>query len=692
MDENTNTPNETSEAMDFSFLDVEDEKPENEVSENEAVETEIPEESNDNDTVDTSVEAEEEDTVDVPEEAPTVTDVSDIDTATTTTEEKEDDSPYAFLTMAAEEKAKEEDEEKPITDAATVTEMLTNQAMENAAKGNEYAQSAKTDATKETKAEEESKKGTFSDKLQESIDAIKQSIDMIKESGKGSSKEINDNNSFKDLIERNKEATNITETAEKALKGEVPYSLPEPKAEEVREIIDEDGKIKSIEKSEIITNKEDLRDMALSGDLYEKIEELKDTQDKLQEALKNAETDEEKNSIRSAMIGNNSAINQYQKAEKEAFEEEFNKDPAKAEAELRDLQDQLDEVTKKIDAGDMSAENVNAQSSLMRAINTYARVAEELFPDSTPKSEIPTDSDKTAEEFLAKSPEKEEEKPVTPPVEAPTVETPAPAPTPAAEDAETKAPETVVAPKMDSETAEEMTQALESLNTDDKANTSKVIEVISKFDPTLATFLDNAINTDWNAANIAAGNAYKQRGMEYGQKIREIWSDENKDRSFLGKLYDTVKETFKAGRDFKNITKNTPAYKIAKSAKDLTTRTLLTAIAAATGAPVGAVLIWGGSLTNAQLKKLAKNVTDDDFIADLYTIEEDAGAEGTVESAKRNYDEGLIQKWDKNDVSIDNSGYNKGLKEQETARKELPSDAFVKIIYKKEPWIRKFHV
>lgn len=639
MDENTNTPNETSEAMDFSFLDVEDEKPEDEVLEEEKteneVEAEVPEESNDNDTVDTSIETVEEDTVDVPEEAPAITETTE-DTATTTTEEKEDDSPYAFLTMAAEEKAKEEDEEKPITDAATVTEMLTNKAMENAAKGNEYAQEGKAPLMR-----------------------------------------------FDELMERNKEASKTTETADKALKGEAPYSLPEPKAEEVRDIqIGEDGKIEKIETSEPFTNKEDLKDMALTGDLHDRIEELQDNQAKLQEALKNAETDEEKNSIRSAMIGNNSAISQYQKAEKEAFEEEFENDPTKAESKIRELQAELDEVTKKIDTGDMSAKNVNAQSSLVRAIDTYTRVTNELFPDSTSKPEIPTDSGKTTEE----------EKPAAP-APAPTVETPAPAPTtpaPVTEDAETKAPETVVTPKMDAETSEEMTQALESLNTDDRANIDKVIEVISNFDPTLATFMENAVNKDWNVSNIASGNAYKQRGMEYSQNIQEIWANEN--RSMLGKIWDTVKETVKAGKDFKNITKNTQAYQLIKSAQDLTARTIFTAIAAATGAPLAAILIWGGSLAKGQMAKLVKNVTNDDFIADSFEKVEDAGAEETVEPEKRNYDEGLIQKWNKNDVSIDNSGYNKGLKEQETARKELPSDAFVKIIYKKEPWIRKFHV
>lgn len=652
MDENTNTPNETSEAMDFSFLDVEDEKPEDEVLEEEKteneVEADVPEESNDNDTVDTSIETVEEDTVDVPEEAPTVTDVSDTDTTTTITEPKEDDSPYAFLTMAAEEKAKEEDEEKPITDAATVTEMLTNKAMENAAKGNEYAQSAKDDKAPLMR--------------------------------------------FDDLMERNKEASKTTETADKALKGEAPYSLPEPKAEEVRDIqIGEDGKIEKIETSEPFTNKEDLKDMALTGDLHDRIEELQDNQAKLQEALKNAETDEEKNSIRSAMIGNNSAINQYQKAEKEAFEEEFENDPTKAADKLRELTAELDEITNKINAGDMSAENVNAQSSLIRAIDTYTRVTNELFPDSTSKPEIPTDSGKTTEEFLAKT--TEEEKP-TAPAPAPTVETPAPtaipAPAPVTEDTETKTPETVVAPKMDAETSEEMTQALESLNTDDRANIDKVIEVISNFDPTLATFMENAVNKDWNVSNIASGNAYKQRGMEYSQNIQEIWANEN--RSMLGKIWDTVKETVKAGKDFKNITKNTQAYQLIKSAQSLTARTIFTAIAAATGAPLAAILIWGGSLAKGQMAKLVKNVTNDDFIANSFEKIEEGGAEETVEPEKRNYDEGLIQKWNKNDVSIDNSGYNKGLKEHETARKELPSDAFVKIIYKKEPWIRKFHV
>lgn len=234
-----------------------------------------------------------------------------------------------------------------------------------------------------------------------------------------------------------------------------------------------------------------------------------------------------------------------------------------------------------------------------------------------------------------------------------------------------------------------MIEELETLSPN--SSTADIVSIVNRFDPTLAEFM-NAVIQDWTVQNKASGDLYKKAGMEYSKKISEIWN--NSSNNFLQKVWETIKQTVKTGKEYKDITKNTQAYRLIKNAQKLTTRAIITAVAAVTGSPFAAVAIWAGSLAKDQLVNFVKNTTLDPEIAKIYESFSDTQDrnETADETEGKNYEEGLIKKWDKNDVTIDNKGYNKGLEEKEVSRKELPSDAFVKIIYKKEPWIRKFHV
>ena len=315
--------------------------------------------------------------------------------------------------------------------------------------------------------------------------------------------------------------------------------------------------------------------------------------------------------------------------------------------------------------------------------------------DPEKSTETPAVSDKKADE------EKPAEKTPTaaPPAliedetKTPITETSASTPV---DDTETKTPETVPAdepnnesntPKQDDADAD-MVGDLEALPSN--STNADVISIISKYDPTLGNFL-NAVTQDWTQSNAASGLSYSQRGQALAQQLSDIWTNKS---NVLQAVWNTIKAVVKAAGDFKAITKDTQAYRLIKNAQRLTTRAIITAVAAVTGGPLAAVAIWTGSLAKDQLVNLVKNTTLDPEIAKIYESFSDTQDrnEAEDETEGKNYEEGLIKKWDKNDVTIDNKGYNKGLEDKEVSRKELPSDAFVKIIYKKEPWIRKFHV
>lgn len=240
-------------------------------------------------------------------------------------------------------------------------------------------------------------------------------------------------------------------------------------------------------------------------------------------------------------------------------------------------------------------------------------------------------------------------------------------------------------------TMEESSELMEDLANLENPTSEDILDLIKKYDPTVAAFI-KAMTSDWDASNTNSGLQYSQRGEQFAQTMQEIW---NSNDNFFTKVWNSVKEVFKAGKDFKEITKDTQMYQLIKNAQKLTTRAIVTAIAAVTGGPAVAIAAYVASLGKAQLANLVKNATGDSALAEIYEAFGDESlneSNGDSDSGITNYDDTLVSKWDRNDVSNDNTGYNKGLIEKQVTRKEIPSDMAVKIIYRKEPWIRKFHV
>lgn len=694
------------------------------------------------------------DFVEVPETAPTET-VENTDTVETPAVEVES-SPYEFLTMSAMENAKsDETEMSPVSTSSSVTEMLTNAAMENAATDNQLAQAAKSDdqfadfipsmpaapAKEETKADTtvEDYFSKYNDPLVEAMQNLVENptpanLDAFYEARKNfASAEANDL------------SHNIANDIDLYLKAR-DYEKDHPTAatigDKLGDALDEaENKAREAKKSEgtaketkVAPYDEQLFKLAESqvtdpySDINFQINELNEqiarrTANLAKEGMPDSYRDRQEKMLKEER--EELAKYESQKATYQAYYDTY-KEKAAAEMKPKELSeaqkisnkastDYSDAIKNRHKADiefnkatGLAGLKENAESVLSSSSSTAQQIsaAEQLLSAIAKEEEAMAALDigyrKSTEESIksykaaeTKAKELIEEGKV---LEATNVLIDASNNAPfvplfptsidiAKSDGTTKTIFTDDFISKNTAAGAEMIDELQSLS---NPTADAVTNIISKFDPTLANFL-TAITQDWTKSNAASGQAYAQRGQALAQQLSDIWNNKS---NVIQAVWDTLKAVVKAAGDFKEITKNTQAYRLIKNAQKLTTRAIISAVAAVTGSPFAAVAIWAGSLAKDQLVNLVKNTTLDPEIAKVYESFDDTQDrnEATDETEGKNYEEGLIKKWDKNDVTIDNKGYNKGLEEKEVSRKELPSDAFVKIIYKKEPWIRKFHV
>lgn len=695
------------------------------------------------------------DSVEVPETAPTET-VENTDTVETPAVEVES-SPYEFLTMSAMENAKsDETEMSPVSTSSSVTEMLTNAAMENAATGNQLAQAAKSDdpfadfipsmpaapAKEETKADTtvEDYFSKYNDPL---VEAMQNLVENPTPANLDAFYTARNNFSSAEAKEMNSKIADDNDLSQRALDYEKDHPTAATIADKLGDALDKaENTAKEAKKNEgaaketkVAPYDEQLFKLAESqvtdpySDINFQINELNEQiarreanlakegmpdsyRDRQEKMLK--EEREELAKYESQLATYQAYYDTYKEKVAAEMKPKEPSDATKAvDKSTTDADDALDsrlkadgefykatgmEGTKEnaesvLNSPDSTAEQISAAEQLLSAIakeeGTDAALTES-YKKRDEESKKTTEAAKSKAEELIKEGKTLEATNVL--IEAskdassisfvsPTIDV-------AKDDGTT---ETVPIDEFIDENATAGAEMINELQSLSNPTTDDITNVISKFDPTLANFLKAAITQDWTKSNAASGQSYAQRGQALAQQLSDIWNNKS---NVIQAVWDSIKAVVKAAGDFKDITKDTQAYRLIKNAQKLTTRAIVTAIAAVTGGPIAAIAVWAGSLAKDNLVNLIKNTTLDPEIAKVYESFADTQDknEATDEVEGKNYEEGLVKKWDKNDVTIDNKGYNKGLEEKEVSRKELPSDAFVKIIYKKEPWIRKFHV
>ena len=217
---------------------------------------------------------------------------------------------------------------------------------------------------------------------------------------------------------------------------------------------------------------------------------------------------------------------------------------------------------------------------------------------------------------------------------------------------------------------------------------SRVAEIIGRVNPNLQTFIDLVFNSNWDAMNTKSGQEYVRVTNELKSNLSDIWS---KDGNFFGKVFSSIKEIFSAAKEYKEVTKDTAAYKLVRSAQTMITRTLTTALAAISGMPAMAISLYVASL-GKEIVASKLSEMGFDTAAGVMRIEQDVkDSSESNETTSKAISGRMISKNSSEAPSIDYKGYNKGLEENEVARKEVPSDFILKV-FKKEPktfaWIK----
>lgn len=182
---------------------------------------------------------------------------------------------------------------------------------------------------------------------------------------------------------------------------------------------------------------------------------------------------------------------------------------------------------------------------------------------------------------------------------------------------------------------------------------------------------------DWNLANEKSGKEF----AEVTQKLKESWNE--------GGFFERIKSTIDAAKGYKEALQNTKMYTALKATQKAVGELLISALGIPAASIAPFMMVLGKNTISNMLKTASSGEVSLDGISNQEFI--DSFTSNDEESDKFEAPE-FSKKWDENAVPENVSGYNAGLEEEEKARKELPSDAFVKIIYRKEPWIRKFRV
>ena len=182
---------------------------------------------------------------------------------------------------------------------------------------------------------------------------------------------------------------------------------------------------------------------------------------------------------------------------------------------------------------------------------------------------------------------------------------------------------------------------------------------------------------DWNLANEKSGKEF----AKVTKKLQDSWNE--------GGFFNRIKSTIDAAKGYKEALQNTKMYTALKATQKAVGELLISALGIPAGSIAPFMMVLGKNTVSNMLKTVSNGevsldgITNQEFLDSFTSNDEEGDKFEAPEFSK---------KWDENAVPENVRGYNAGLEEEEKARKELPSDAFVKIIYRKEPWIRKFRV
>lgn len=182
---------------------------------------------------------------------------------------------------------------------------------------------------------------------------------------------------------------------------------------------------------------------------------------------------------------------------------------------------------------------------------------------------------------------------------------------------------------------------------------------------------------DWNIENKRSGKEF----AEVTKKLQDSWNE--------GGFFNRIKSTIDAAKGYKEALQNTKMYTALKATQKAVGELLISALGIPAGSIAPFMMVLGKNAISNMIKSASNGevsldgITNQEFIDSMSSDDEDVDKFEAPEFSK---------KWDENAVPENVRGYNAGLEEEEKARKELPSDAFVKIIYRKEPWIRKFRI
>jgi len=261
---------------------------------------------------------------------------------------------------------------------------------------------------------------------------------------------------------------------------------------------------------------------------------------------------------------------------------------------------------------------------------------------------------------------------------------------------ETKSPDVFLREVLDSESdfnkAENWSAAVDSaMLAAQQAGLSgnTFLDYLQKVDPTLAQFLRAVFVDDWDKSNTASGQQYIEATDKLKAALSEIW--DNKETSFLSKVWDSIKNVVSTGKEYRDITKDTQMYKLIKSAQTMVTRGIAVAVSAATGMPLVGAALYVASVTKGIIADRLKKMGYDDASRIMGIDTEEKGDALAIEPTTKSVAGKMISKAGAEPAAIDYKGYNKGLEGKEVARKDVPSDVILKV-FKKEPktfaWIR----
>lgn len=235
---------------------------------------------------------------------------------------------------------------------------------------------------------------------------------------------------------------------------------------------------------------------------------------------------------------------------------------------------------------------------------------------------------------------------------------------------------------------------------------------ISSIDPDIGSVID-IIEHGYGDAGTDEHEMFTDIGTQFAKDWEAI-SKSNK--SLPGKIIDYAKLVINTCNKYKDATERTRGYAAAQAAMKTLAKGLAITFAGVIGGIPAALMMAGGILAKNQVENVKEKygvpklsdilkekykdqipgVTREDFYDTIEELDNVISDSDTFskETSKAELPEGITSKYNRDNVTQDYTGYNKGLSEEPVTRKETPSDKDVKIIkeiFYKEPWLRKFH-